>query len=97
MSTTKKLLPAEGAKIIELKVGLNAGKKLAVMPMLGKHMRKAKQYGAEDPSLIEYWMLHLCTTIDGKAPIVEQLDEMPALEVSELLSHLKETLGELPN
>lgn len=61
---------------------LPVSKKTAVIKEFkGKHIREAQRIGGDDTGKMLFAMIALCVEVDGKPVTMEDLDEMPGMDV----------------
>lgn len=66
-------------------VFLPSGKTAVINPFKGKHVREAQKIADNDTSKMLFAMIAVTTTIDGKAIVMEDLDEMDGKDVLTLM------------
>lgn len=72
--------PAEGQDNVKTFV-LPSGKVAVMRDFKGKHVREAQRQAGGEPDKLLFTIIALTTEIDGKAVIMEELDEMDGMDV----------------
>jgi hypothetical protein len=66
-------------------ITLPSGKIASVIEAKGKHIREAQRQSGEESDKIIFALIAVCTTIDGKKLVVEDIDDMNSKDVFALM------------
>jgi len=72
--------PVEEIELVKL------GKTAKCIEAKGKHIREAQRLSGEDADKLMFAMIAVCTTIDGKKVMLEEIDEMHSADVFKLMT-----------
>jgi hypothetical protein len=66
-------------------IELNDGKIAVIKPFKGKHILEAQKLVGTETEKMMFGLIAQCVTIDGKAVLFEEVDDMPGGDVLKLM------------
>lgn len=85
MATTPKAAAKKSVPKSENEIVLPSGAIATKIPFKGKHVMQARRLGGTDQEEIIYALIAICTLIDGKSVVVEDLKEIDGRDLIKLM------------